>query len=97
MIGSSTGTNLAIGIALILRDQFSGTARAAGQELDNLQKRQTYLYQEIYQDIENQATKVALEQGFTVVFKDVRSNITATDITAEVKAGLEKNKEMGKK
>ena len=39
MIGSSTGTNLAIGIALILRDQFSGTARAAGQELDNLQKR----------------------------------------------------------
>lgn len=39
MIGSSTGTNLAIGIALILRDQFSGTARMAGQELDNLQKR----------------------------------------------------------
>ena len=35
MIGSSTGTNLAIGIALILRDQFSGTARTAGQELDN--------------------------------------------------------------
>ena len=39
MIGSSTGTNLAIGIALILRDQFSGTARTAGQELDKLQKR----------------------------------------------------------
>lgn len=38
MIGSS-GTNLAIGISLILRDQFSGRARMAGQELDRLQQR----------------------------------------------------------
>lgn len=38
MIGSS-GSNLAIGISLILRDQFSGRARQAGQELDRLQQR----------------------------------------------------------
>ena len=80
-----------------LPENIQDTLVSIQQELDNLQKRQTYLYQEIYQDIENQATKIALEQGFTVVFKDVRGNITATDITAEVKIGLEKNKEMGKK
>lgn len=38
MIGSS-GSNLAIGISLIIRDQFSGRARQAGQELDRLQQR----------------------------------------------------------
>lgn len=38
MIGS-LGSNLAIGIALILRDQFSGPARQAGREIDNLKQR----------------------------------------------------------
>jgi TP901 family phage tail tape measure protein len=38
MIGTS-GSNLAIGISLILRDQFSGRANAASQSLTNLQQR----------------------------------------------------------
>ena len=66
------------------------------QEIDNLQKKREYLYQTIYQDVENQATKIALEQGYTVVFKEVRANIMATDITEQVQATLEKSKEKNK-
>ena len=66
------------------------------QEIDNLQKKREYLYQTIYQDVENQATKIALEQGYTVVFKEVRANIMATDITEQVQAILQKSKEKNK-
>ncbi len=81
-----------------LPSQVEDTLLSVQAEIDNLQSRKDYLYREIYQDVENQTAKVALEQGFTVVFKDVRLNIAATDITKQVQVELQKHKkEKGKK
>jgi len=61
-----------------------GATGAAAKELDALQKRRNDLYGEITEQVKRDATRIAKEQGFSIVFVDVWSAAGGYDLTNEL-------------
>lgn len=61
-----------------------GATGAAGKELDSLTKRRAELYRQIVTQIQNDASRIAKQQGFTIVFADIWSAAGGYDLTNEV-------------
>lgn len=70
-----------------------GATGAAGKELDALTKRRAELYRQIVAQIQNDASRIAKEQGFTVVFADIWSAAGGYDLTNEVIKDVESQHE----
>lgn len=61
-----------------------GATGAAAKELDALQKRRLELYQQIVAQVKRDASRIAKEQGFSIVFADIWSAAGGYDLTNEV-------------
>jgi Outer membrane protein (OmpH-like) len=61
-----------------------GATGAAAKELDALQKRRTELYAQIVTQVERDASRIAKERGFTIVFSDVLAAEGGYDLTNEI-------------
>lgn len=73
-----------------LADELQKTLFNMQQEIDNQKNKQDVLYQKIYQDLESAAAKLAQEHGYGIVMRNVKVNVTAVDITQDIKAELAK-------
>lgn len=62
------------------------------REIDKQQQKNDSLKQQINQDIENLAVKLAHERGYTIVFNQFKVNLKADDITEAIVQDLKKNK-----
>jgi hypothetical protein len=70
-----------------------GATGAAGKELDALQKRRTELYGQIVAQVERDATRIAKERGFSIVFVDIWSAAGGYDLTNELIKDVESQHE----
>jgi hypothetical protein len=70
-----------------------GATGAAGKELDALQKRRNQLYAQIVAQVERDATRIAKERGFSVVFVDIWSSGGAYDLTNDLIKDVESQHE----
>ncbi len=70
-----------------------GATGAAAAELRALQKRRAELYQQIVAQVERDASRIAKERGFTIVFVDVWSAAGGYDLTNEVIKDVESQHE----
>jgi hypothetical protein len=70
-----------------------GATGAAAKELDALQKRRTQLYEQIVGQVERDATRIAKERGFSIVFVDVWSAAGGYDLTNELIKDVESQHE----
>jgi hypothetical protein len=66
-----------------------GATGAAAKELDALQKRRSDLYSEIVQQIQREASRLAKDQGFSIVFDGVDAAAGGYDMTNEVTKDVE--------
>ena len=60
------------------------------REIDKQQEKNDQLQKKIHGDIASQATKLAHEKGYNVIFKKYKVNVSADDITAKVVENLQK-------
>ena len=60
------------------------------REIDKQREKNEQLQKKIASDISSQATKLAHEKGYGVIFKKYKVNISADDITTQVINGLPK-------
>src|SRR5579862_1113828 len=70
-----------------------GATGAAAKELDSLTKRRGELYRQIVMQIQNDASRIAKERGFTIVFADIWSAAGGYDLTNEVIKDVESQHE----
>ncbi len=70
-----------------------GATGAAGKELASLQKRRGDLYKQIVTQIENDAGRIAKEQGFSVVFINIWAAAGGYDLTNQVIKDVESQHE----
>lgn len=70
-----------------------GATGVAAKELDSLTKRRGELYRQIVTQIQNDASRIAKERGFTVVFADIWSAAGGYDLTNEVIKDVESQHE----
>ena len=70
-----------------------GATGAAGKELDALQKRRNQLYSQIVAQVEREATRVAKERGFSIVFVDIWSAAGGYDLTNDLIKDVESQHE----
>jgi len=70
-----------------------GATGAAGKELDSLQKRRVDLYQQIVAQVQKDATRLAKDQGFSIVFINVRAATGGYDMTNQVIKDVESQHE----
>jgi hypothetical protein len=70
-----------------------GATGAAAKELDALQKRRAQLYEQIVGQVERDATRIAKERGFSIVFVDVWSAAGGYDLTNELIKDVESQHE----
>jgi hypothetical protein len=70
-----------------------GATGAAGKELDALQKRRNQLYGQIVAQVERDATRIAKERGFSIVFVDIWSAAGGYDLTNELIKDVESQHE----
>ncbi|HTU58491.1 MAG TPA: hypothetical protein VMF89_08655 [Polyangiales bacterium] len=70
-----------------------GATGAAGRELAALQKRRTDLYRQIVAQIQRDATKVAKDRGFSIVFVDIWVAAGGYDLTDQVIKDVESQHE----
>jgi len=66
-----------------------GATGAAAKELDALQKRRDDLYKEIVDQIQREASRIAKDQGFSIVFSGVDAAAGGYDMTGEVTKDVE--------
>lgn len=66
-----------------------GATGAAAKELDALQKRRNDLYKEIVDQIQREASRIAKDQGFSIVFAGVDAAAGGYDMTNEVTKDVE--------
>jgi hypothetical protein len=66
-----------------------GATGAAAKELDALQKRRDDLYKEIVDQIQNEASRIAKDQGFSIVFNGPDAAVGGYDMTNEVTKDVE--------
>ncbi|HEY1977078.1 MAG TPA: OmpH family outer membrane protein [Candidatus Baltobacteraceae bacterium] len=66
-----------------------GATGAAAKELDALQKRRDDLYNEIVNQIQNEASRIAKDQGFSIVFNGPDAAPGGYDMTNEVTKDVE--------
>lgn len=66
-----------------------GATGAAAKELDALQKRRSDLYAEIVDQIQREASRIAKDQGFSIVFNGVDAAVGGYDMTNEVTKDVE--------
>jgi Skp family chaperone for outer membrane proteins len=66
-----------------------GATGAAAKELDALQKRRNDLYQEIVDQIQREASRIAKDQGFSIVFNAPDAAVGGYDMTNEVTKDVE--------
>lgn len=70
-----------------------GATGAAAKQLDALQKRRSDLYQQIVEQVERDATRIAKDRGFTIVFVNVFAAPGGYDMTNQVIADIESQHE----
>jgi hypothetical protein len=70
-----------------------GATGAAAKELDALQKRRNELYQQIVTQVERDASRIAKERGFSIVFVDIWSAAGGFDLTNEIIQDVESQHE----
>jgi hypothetical protein len=70
-----------------------GATGAAAKELDSLQKRRNDLYGEIVASVERDATRVAKDKGFNIVFVNVLAAGGGYDLTDQVISDIESQHE----
>ncbi len=70
-----------------------GATGAAAKELDSLQKRRAQLYAQIVGQVERDATRIAKDRGFSIVFVDVWSAAGGYDLTNELIKDVESQHE----
>lgn len=70
-----------------------GATGAEAKELDSLTKRRGELYQQIVTQIQNDASRIGKQQGFTIVFADIWSAAGGYDLTNEVIKDVESQHE----
>lgn len=70
-----------------------GATGAAGKELASLQKRRGDLYKQIVTQVENDAGRIAKEQGFSVVFINIWAAAGGYDLTNQVIKDVESQHE----
>lgn len=61
-----------------------GATGAAAKELGSLQKRRSDLFQQIVSQVQRDASRLAKDQGFSVVFVNVRTAVGGYDMTNQV-------------
>lgn len=61
-----------------------GATGAAAKELDALQKRRAELYQQIVAQVERDASRIAKDRGFSIVFVNIWSAAGGYDLTNEI-------------
>jgi Outer membrane protein (OmpH-like) len=66
-----------------------GATGAAAKELDALQKRRDQLYQQIVAQVQRETSRVAKDQGFTIVFDNVWAAAGGYDMTNQIIKDLE--------
>lgn len=70
-----------------------GATGAAAKELDSLQKRRADLYRQILSQVERDASRIAKDQGFSIVFVNVRAAAGGYDMTNQVIKDIESQHE----
>jgi hypothetical protein len=70
-----------------------GATGAAGKELDSLQKRRAELYAQIVGQVERDATRVAKERGFSIVFVNIWAAAGGYDLTNQIIKDVESQHE----
>jgi hypothetical protein len=70
-----------------------GATGAEAKELDSLTKRRGELYKQIVTQIQNDASRIAKQQGFTIVFADIWSAAGGYDLTSQVIKDVESQHE----
>lgn len=70
-----------------------GATGAAGKELDSLQKRRADLFRQILSQVERDASRIAKDQGFSIVFVNVRAAAGGYDMTTQVIKDIESQHE----
>ncbi len=66
-----------------------GATGAAGKELNSLQKRRSDLYQQIVGQVERDASRIAKDRGFSIVFVNIRAAVGGYDMTNQVIKDIE--------
>jgi hypothetical protein len=70
-----------------------GATGAAGKELASLQKRRTDLYTQIVEQVRRDATRIAKDRGFSIVFVNIRAAAGGYDLTDQVIKDVESQHE----
>ncbi|HXO16803.1 MAG TPA: OmpH family outer membrane protein [Candidatus Dormibacteraeota bacterium] len=70
-----------------------GATGAAAKELQSLQKRRADLYQQIVQQAERDATRIAKDRGFSIVFINIWAAAGGYDLTSQVIKDVESQHE----
>ncbi|MBV8197430.1 MAG: hypothetical protein JO263_04805 [Candidatus Eremiobacteraeota bacterium] len=70
-----------------------GATGAAAKELSSLQKRRIDLYQQIVGQVERDASRIAKERGFSIVFINIRAAVGGYDMTNQVIKDIESQHE----
>ncbi len=70
-----------------------GATGAAAKELGSLQARRTSLYQQIVTQVERDASRLAKDEGFSIVFDNVRAAAGGYDMTNQVIKDVESQHE----
>jgi hypothetical protein len=70
-----------------------GATGAAAKELQSLQKRRSDLYQQIVAQVERDATRIAKDQGFSIVFVNIWAAAGGYDLTNQVIKDVESQHE----
>ncbi len=70
-----------------------GATGAAGKELTSLQKRRNDLYQQIVTQVQRDAKRIAKDQGFSVVFVNIRAAAGGYDLTNQIIKDVESQHE----
>jgi hypothetical protein len=66
-----------------------GATGAAAKELEALQKRRNALYQQIVAQVQHEASRIAKDQGFSIVFINVQAAAGGYDMTNEIIKDIE--------
>ncbi len=70
-----------------------GATGAAGKQLDSLQKRRTDLYRQIVAQVQRDATQIAKDRGFSIVFVNIQAAAGGYDMTNQVIKDVESQHE----
>jgi hypothetical protein len=70
-----------------------GATGAAAKELNSLQKRRSDLYQQIVAQVERDASRIAKDRGFSIVFLNIQAAAGGYDLTNQVIKDVESQHE----